>query len=171
LSLASPSCFTPSSTPATAGGIGIFCSAILRLRPSWRPSLLVPQTMAPSGAPSLARPVSATPVRAIVPEVFPGVANPGMSHPSAPDCIDFGIDPPLRLPRRVAVFVLGGFPFAPPFSPCLLERPRLPVRLLTLGNLDSSTSTTTTLRTASPTTTIHHPVRLHRHRHKGLPSA
>jgi len=49
--------------------------------------------IAPGGAPSLAQPVLATPVRAIVPETFPGLANPGMSRPSAPDCIDFGIDP------------------------------------------------------------------------------
>ena len=43
----SPSTSTPSSTPATAGCIGIFFLAVLlRLRPSWRPSLLVPQTTA-----------------------------------------------------------------------------------------------------------------------------
>ena len=43
----SPSTSTPSSTPATAGCIGIFFLAVLlRLRLSWRPSLLVPQTTA-----------------------------------------------------------------------------------------------------------------------------
>jgi hypothetical protein len=99
------------------------------------------------------------------------LANSGPSRPSAPDCINFDIDPLFRLPRRVAVFVPGGFPFAPPSSRRLFEHPRLPVRLLTLGNLDSSTSTTATLRTASSTTDIHPPSWLRRHRHKGLPSA
>jgi hypothetical protein len=81
---------------------------------------------------------------------------------SAPDYMDFVIDP-LWLPRCIAVFVLGGFPFAPPSSRRLLERPRLPMRLLTLGNLDSSTLTTATLGTTSSTTTIHPPSRLHQH--------
>jgi hypothetical protein len=134
--------------------------AISRLRPSWRPPLLISQTTAPGGAPSLARPVLATPMCAIVPEVFSSLANPEMSRPSAPDYIDFSIDP-LRLPRRVTVFVLGGFPFAPPPSRRLLEHPWLPVQLLTLGNLDSYTLTMATLRTASSTTAIHPPIRLH----------
>jgi hypothetical protein len=42
----------------------------LRLRPLWRPPLLIPRTTAPGGAPSLARLVLATPVRAIVPRRF-----------------------------------------------------------------------------------------------------
>jgi hypothetical protein len=96
-------------------------------------------------------------MRAIVTEVFSGLANPEMSRPSAPDCIDFGIDP-LRLPRRVAVFVLGGFPFAllpsaPPRAPaasCASPYPRQPRQL----HVDHGYPT-------SSTTTIHPPVWLH----------
>uniref|UniRef100_K3Z0U4 Uncharacterized protein n=1 Tax=Setaria italica TaxID=4555 RepID=K3Z0U4_SETIT len=67
---------------STAGCIGIFyLTVLLRLRPLWRPSLLVPQITAPGCALSLAHPVLATPVRAIVLDVFPGLANPGMSRP------------------------------------------------------------------------------------------
>lgn len=120
--------------------------------------------------PSLARPVLATPVRAIVRGVFWAWQTR--------ECLAYRLltastsaPTPFRLPRRVAVFVLGGFPFAPPSSRRLLEHLRLPERLLTLGNLDSSTSTTATLRTASSTTAIHPTARLPRHRHKGLPSA
>jgi hypothetical protein len=93
-------------------------------------------------------------VHAIVPEVFPGLANSGTSRPSAPDCIDFDIDPlfDYLARRRLRPWWL---PFAPPSSRRLLERPRLPVLLLTLGNLDSSTSTMATLRMASSTTAIH----------------
>jgi hypothetical protein len=65
----------------------------LRLRPSWRLPLLIPQTTTLGGAPSLARPVLATLVCGIIPEAFPGLANSGTSRPSATDCIDFGIDP------------------------------------------------------------------------------
>ena len=66
-----------SSTPATAGYIGIFyptphCAP----QPSRRLSLLVPQTLAHGWALSLARPVLATPVRAFIPDAFPGLANP-----------------------------------------------------------------------------------------------
>jgi len=99
---------------------------------------------------------------------FSGLANPGMSRTLAPDCIDFGIDPPLRLPRRVAVFVSGVF-FVMPSPWRLLVRPQLHVRLFTLGNLDSSTSTTAILCMTSSTAATRPHARLPRHRHKGLP--
>jgi hypothetical protein len=68
----------------------------LHVRVSWRPSLQIPQTTAPGGAPSLARPVFATPVCVCVchrPEAFLSVANLRMSRPSTPDCIEFRIYP------------------------------------------------------------------------------
>jgi hypothetical protein len=126
----------------------------LRLRLSWRPPLLISQTTTPGGAPFLACLVLATPMRAIILEVFSGLANLEMSRLSAPDCIDFDIDP-LRLPRCVVVFVLGGsssargflcgslssatsIPFTPPPSwrlprapaaSCAAPYPRQPRRL------------------------------------------
>lgn len=51
------------------------------MRPSWRLSLLAPQTMVPSCALSLARPVLATPMHAIVHDLFLGLTNLGMCHP------------------------------------------------------------------------------------------
>ena len=102
------------------------------------------------GALSLARPVLATPVRAIVPDAFTGLANPGMCRSMA--CLRrLRHRLSLRLPRRVAVFVSGVVSVTPP-PWRFLVRPRLPVRLLTIGDLDSSPSTTATLRTTSSTT-------------------
>ena len=65
---------------------------LLRLRPPWRPSLLVPPATASGCASSLARPVLATPVRAHRPRCVP---EPGkLGHVARwPDCIDFGIAP------------------------------------------------------------------------------
>ena len=102
------------------------------------------------GALSLARPVLATPVRAIAPDAFTGLANPGMCRSMA--CLHrLRHRLSLRLPRRVAVFVSGVVSVTPP-PWRFLVRPRLPVRLLTIGDLDSSPSTTATLRTTSSTT-------------------
>jgi hypothetical protein len=92
----------------------------------------------------------ATPVRAIVPDAFTGLANPGMCRSMA--CLRrLRHRLSLRLPRRVAVFVSGVVSVTPP-PWRFLVRPRLPVRLLTIGDLDSSPSTTATLRTTSSTT-------------------
>jgi hypothetical protein len=100
---------TTSSTPATAGCVGIFDLAVLlRLRPPWRPSLLVPQTMASGCALSLARPVLATPVRAFVLDAFTGPGKPGARLAMAVFDYVLGIDLlPRRLPRRITVFVYG----------------------------------------------------------------
>ncbi|KAM3332121.1 hypothetical protein ACQJBY_027758 [Aegilops geniculata] len=106
-------------------------------------------------APSLAHSVLATPVHAIVREAFFWPSKPEPVSPVGSGLHRLRHRPPLRLPQCIAIFVLGGFPFAPPSSRRLLERQRLSVQLLTLGNLDSSTSTTATLRTASSTMTIH----------------
>jgi hypothetical protein len=76
--------------------------------------------------------------------------------------------PPLRLPRLVAVFVSGVF-FVMPSPWHLLVRPQLHVRLFTLGNLDSSMSTTAILCMTSSTAATRPHARLPRHRHKGLP--
>jgi hypothetical protein len=136
----------------------------------WRPPLLIPQTTSLGGAPSLARPILATPVRAIVPEVFPGLANSGMSRSSAPDCIDFGIDrlfdcldasPSSSLVAPLHATVLTAPPRAPATS-CAATYPRQPRQLHvdhdypTHGIIDNDYSPLS---------------RLHRHRHKGLPSA
>jgi hypothetical protein len=136
-SSASPSCSTPSSTPATAGCISIFYYDILHLRPSWRPSLLVPQTTTLGGAPSLPRPVLATPVCAIVPR---GIFEPGKLGNVSP--VGSWLHrlrhwPPFRLPRRVALFVHGGFPSAP-----LSSRRLSSVRGFLCGSLSSTISTT-----------------------------
>nr|CAB3465524.1 unnamed protein product [Digitaria exilis] len=79
-----------------------------------------------------------------------GPGKPVGVSPDGPKCVDFGIVPPLRLPRRVAIFVFGR----------LLVRPRLRMKVLyvyhgysTHGILDhgyspSSSATSTSARRA-----------------------
>ena len=100
---------------------------LLLLRPSWRPSLLVPPATASGCASSLARPVLATPVRAHRPRCVP---EPGKLGHVSPDGLTASTSAslPLRLPRRVAIFVSGVFSITPP-SWRLLMRSRLHVRL------------------------------------------
>ena len=100
---------------------------LLRLRLPWRPSLLVPPATASGCASSLARPVLATPVRAHRPRCVP---EPGKLGHVSPDGLTASTlaSLPLRLPRRVAIFVSGVFSITPP-PWRLLMRPRLHVRL------------------------------------------
>ena len=84
LSPSSPSTSTPSSTPATAGCIGIFFLAVLlRLQPSWRPSLLVPRRRRLVVHPPLHVRYWQHRCVAIVPDAFPSLANSGMCRPMA----------------------------------------------------------------------------------------
>jgi len=119
---------SPSPLLQATTGVDIFCPAVLlRLRPPWRPSLLVPPTTASGCASSLARPVLATPVRAHRPRRIPEPGKPGHVSPdglTAPTSASL----PLRLPRRIAIFVSGVFSITPP-PWRLLVRPRLHVRL------------------------------------------
>jgi len=142
---------------------------LLRLRPPWRPSLLVPPATASGCASSLARPVLATPVRAHRPRCVP---EPGKLWNVSPDGLTASTSAslPLRLPRRVAIFVSGVFSITPP-PWRLLVRPRLHVRLPCLRQprhsyVDHGYSTSGISDhgySSSP--------RLPRHRHKGLSSA
>src|SRR6185312_3431835 len=126
-----------------------------------------PSATASGYASSLARPVLATPVRAHRPRYVP---EPGKLGHVLPDGLTASTlaSLPLRLPRRVAIFVSGVFSITPP-PWRLLVRSRFMCGYLVFGNFDSSTSTTATLRTAS--STMAPSARLSRHRHKGLPSA
>ena len=142
---------------------------LLRLRPPWRPSLLVPTATASGCASSLARLVLATPVRAHRPRCVPEPGKLGyVSHDGLTASTSASL--PLRLPRRVAIFVSGVFSITPP-PWRLLVRPRLHVRLPCLRQprhsyVDHGYSTYGISNhgySSSP--------RLPRHRHKGLSSA
>ena len=86
-----------------------------------------PSATASDCASSLARPVLATPVRAHRPRCVP---EPGKLGHVSPDGLTASTlaSLPLRLPRRVAIFVSGVFSITPP-PWRLLVRPRLHVRL------------------------------------------
>mgnify|MGYP006955637714 CR=1 FL=1 len=86
-----------------------------------------PSATASGCASSLARPVLATPVRAHRPRCVP---EPGKLGHVSPDGLTASTSAslPLRLPRRVAIFVSGVFSITPP-PWRLLVRPRLHVRL------------------------------------------
>src|SRR6185437_6991988 len=124
---------TTSSTPATAG-VGIFYLAFFCACDChggllcWSPS-----ATASGCASSLARSVLATPVRAHRPRCVP---EPGkLGHVSSDGLTASTLASlPLRLPRRVAIFVSGVFSITPP-PWRLLVRPRLHVRLPRLRQL------------------------------------
>ena len=125
---AQPSSTSPSPLLQATVGVGIFYPAVLlRLRPPWRPSLLVPSATASSCASSLARPVLATPMRAHRPW---RILEPGKPGHVSPDCLTASTSAslPLRLSRRIAIFFSGVLTITPP-PWHLLVRPRLHVQL------------------------------------------